>query len=295
MLLRLAAVLPPQSLPDALGGLAHLARLNLRGNKLRELPDALGLLGRLRVLDVSNNYIAHLPKTLLACRALEELDASFNDLVALPEELGSALGNLRRLSVHLNRLRYLPATIGKATALQRLDVHFNRLQVIDAGVGQLRALTHLNASNNFADLTELPASLADLYALVELDVSNNQIHELPVEFGRLALGGKVKLILGGNPWVDPPQELVASGNQAALHQYLVDRWQAHLDQLRKRTAWSSSWLGSWYLLRWLAALMGNWSQLVIAQGRSQTQLAGSIRKRHLEDAKIEDLPAESSV
>ena len=58
------------AIPDEIGALVGLNRLNLAHNRLeRRLTDHFGLLTRLTNLDVSNNDIGHLPPSLGALEA----------------------------------------------------------------------------------------------------------------------------------------------------------------------------------------------------------------------------------
>lgn len=49
--------------------------LSVRANQIESLPEGLGTLTSLRRLDVAHNRISHLPSSLSACRQLEEIDA----------------------------------------------------------------------------------------------------------------------------------------------------------------------------------------------------------------------------
>ena len=57
-------------LPESIGALQRLAKLDLEANKLTELPDALGNCSALRVLNVSNNRLISLPPSLATLGAL---------------------------------------------------------------------------------------------------------------------------------------------------------------------------------------------------------------------------------
>ncbi|XP_059640442.1 plant intracellular Ras-group-related LRR protein 1-like [Cornus florida] len=207
--------------PDSIAGLENLEELNLASNLLESLPDSIGVLLNLKILDVSGNKLTVLPDSICYCRSLVELDASFNRLTYLPTNIGYELGNLRRLSIHLNKIRSLPTSIGGMRSLRLLDVHFNELHGLPLAIGRLTNLEVLNLSSNFSDLTELPDTIGNLTNLKELDLSNNQIHALPDTFGRL--DNLNKLNLEQNPLVIPPNEVVTEGVEA-VKVFMAKRW-----------------------------------------------------------------------
>lgn len=241
-------------IPDSIAGLENIEELNLSSNILESMPDSIGLLLKLKILDVSSNKLTALPDSISRCRSLVELDASFNKLSYLPTNIGYELVNLRRLSIHLNKIRSLPTSIGEMKSLRLLDVHFNELRGLPLAIGRLSNLEILNLSSNFSDLTELPHTIGDLTSLRELDISNNQIHELPVTFGRL--DNLTKLNVDQNPLMIPPKEVVSEGIEA-VKVFMAKRWldllveeeEKSLHEVKEQTqaGWltrSTSWLTS---------------------------------------------------
>ena len=114
------------SLPESLGAMRRLARLDCRENEIRELPasvegcdslaelylghnslatipDEIGFVASLRTLDVSNNALKEL-RPSLANVPLSLLDASGNDIVAVAPELGRCV-TLRKLMLEGNPLK----------------------------------------------------------------------------------------------------------------------------------------------------------------------------------------------
>lgn len=159
--------------------------------------------------------------------SLKVLDASFNKLTYLPTNIGFELVNLERLSIHLNKIRSLPTSIGQMKSLKFLDAHFNELSGLPHSIGKLTNLEIMNLSSNFSDLTELPESISDLICLKELDVSNNQIHALPNTFGRLM--NLTKLNVEQNPLVIPPKDVLDQGI-VAVKAYMAKRWDDLLEE-----------------------------------------------------------------
>jgi Leucine-rich repeat (LRR) protein len=151
---------------------------------------------------------------------LEELIVDLNELERLPETLGVKLFNLRKLSVHSNKLTYLPFSISCLVSLRVLDVHMNKLRRLPEDINRLVSLQILNVSCNFDYLSALPDSICGLIELVELDVSYNQIKTLPNFIGGLA---KLKrLYLEGNPLVLPPPEIARDGLEV-VQNYMRNR------------------------------------------------------------------------
>jgi Leucine-rich repeat (LRR) protein len=207
-------------LPESVTSLVNLRALDAHSNQLTSLPHSMGRLQKLKILNISGNFFAELPESIQNCRLLEELIADFNKLQRLPETLGIKLFNLQKLSVHSNKLFYLPSSISCLMSLRVLDVHMNKLRYLPEDIDNLVSLQILNVSFNFGYLNALPDSICGLCSLVELDASYNQIKALPDFFGGLV---KLKrLNLEGNPLIRPPPEIVRDGLEA-INKYLSNR------------------------------------------------------------------------
>lgn len=199
-------------LAESLTSLVNLRTLDVHSNQLTSLPHSMGRLKKLKTLNISGNFFAELPESVQNCSGLEELNADFNDLKQLPETLGVKLFNLQKLSVHSNKLTYLPCSISCLISLRVLDVHMNKLGCLPQDIGNLENLQILNISCNFHYLNALPDSICRLTRLDELDVSYNQIKTLPDLFGDLVM--LTRLNLEGNPLVLPPPEITRDGMEA---------------------------------------------------------------------------------
>jgi len=81
------------TLPDWLGELTEVERLDFQSNKLNRIPDSITNLTKLRTLDVRYNEIISLPEDLGNCSELWWLDVGFNALT----ELRSSLSKLEKL------------------------------------------------------------------------------------------------------------------------------------------------------------------------------------------------------
>lgn len=87
--------------------MTNLHTLILTHNKLPSLPDSIGHLSKLKKLDVSQNKLSDIPSTVGFLTSLESLNASKNQLTDLPRNLG-ALTSLKTLDIKENKLKGFP-------------------------------------------------------------------------------------------------------------------------------------------------------------------------------------------
>ena len=187
-------------LPAALGYLAELRHLDLRGNRLRgEIPPELGRLAALQHLDLSGNDLVggippelgrlgklqrlllsnnplggEIPRHLAGLQLLERLWLYGNDLVGeIPPELGR-LGRLRSVLLHTNGLTgTIPPELGRIAVLEDLDVFNNNLTgEVPSELANLARLRILDLEGNRLR-GEIPHRFEDLSALTYLSLENN--------------------------------------------------------------------------------------------------------------------------
>ncbi|MFD2573115.1 leucine-rich repeat domain-containing protein [Spirosoma soli] len=136
--------------------LHKLNDLNLYNTGLTELPKNFGRMHRLVVLDLYYNKLTTLPRSMRRMKRLEQLALAHNQLKELP----MSITKLRRLQVafvHHNRIGQLPTSF-RVPNLRVFDLSYN-------------------------EFTVAPAVLATLPSLEELDLSNNNLQDIPKEFG----------------------------------------------------------------------------------------------------------------
>jgi Leucine-rich repeat (LRR) protein len=181
-----------------------LRELTLASNRLTKIPSQLfsGLAG-LRVLELTDNEIDLLPRGLFAeLSSLERLDLGGNLLSRdgrLSASALAGLSNLRWLSLSGSRIASLPPDFWAPTPrLRVLRLVGTRLESLEDGdLARLRDLQSLELADG--PLREIgPHVFEDTPALRQLSLRDNDLTFLPASLARLA--HLVQLQLQGNPW-----------------------------------------------------------------------------------------------
>ncbi|XP_068455653.1 vasorin-like [Clinocottus analis] len=179
-------------------GLGELELLDLSQNELAEIPDGVfEMLSKLKNLDLSWNHIAHISKdSFSGLVQLERLYLHVNRIQSVHPEAFEGLEMLLELKLQGNQLSSLPT------------LHFQRLLLLDLSYNNIPTLgpldlqtPHLEALKVAAlGLTALDEGLvASLGNLHELDISTNQLTEVPPALKQDSLKGLIKLSLATNP------------------------------------------------------------------------------------------------
>jgi hypothetical protein len=125
-----------RSLPESIGHLIYLKKLNLGGNAFPNIPLGMMNLRQLESLDLSNNktmFIATastLPQSLRAFLNVKDLNLSQNNIINLPEWIGE-FQQLEKLDLSYNKLINLPGTLAILNRLKWLDLRENLLKGLD--------------------------------------------------------------------------------------------------------------------------------------------------------------------
>jgi len=164
------------SLPESIGNLKSLKRLNLESNRFTSLPESIGNLKSLKKLNLEDNGLTSLPESIGNLEDLEELNLKENNLTSLPESIGN-LKSLEELILVDNKLTSLPESIGNLKELKQIILNDNRLTSLPESIGNLIQLKKLYLSSN--RLTSLPESIGNLKSLEALNLSSNQLTSLP--------------------------------------------------------------------------------------------------------------------
>lgn len=172
------------SLPKSFGELSNLKTLKIyRGYYLKEFPNSITKLKNLEVLDLSENKIENLPTSIRYLTSLLELNISSNNIRTIP----SAIGDLKRLEIlnmSSNEISQLPPEISKLSQLKELDLAINPIKFIPIAVTELIQLEVLNISY-LSSLYILPESIGNLIKLESLSINNTLIKQLPESIGHL--------------------------------------------------------------------------------------------------------------
>ncbi|MFM2317872.1 MAG: hypothetical protein RLZZ215_493, partial [Pseudomonadota bacterium] len=189
----------------------QLTTLDLRANQISELS-ALSGLSQLTTLDLRANQIS--------------------ELSAL-----SGLSQLTKLSLGSNQISELSALSG-LSQLTTLYLSYNQISELSVLSG-LSQLTTLYLSSN--QISELSA-LSGLSQLTTLDLSSNQISELSALLDLIKKDISIKLtrdfdgkelVVGDNPLVIPPNEIIELGNQAVLDYFeALEKGTAYLNEAK---------------------------------------------------------------
>ncbi|GMF22144.1 unnamed protein product [Phytophthora fragariaefolia] len=229
-------------LPEQLGKLDKLRELGLEGNKLTQLPESIGGLSHLEVLRVENNQLSTLPSSIGRLRNLKTLSAHSNLLAELPAAFGSLTGlltldlkknslvttgnafaglvSIKFIDLRQNKLEVFPTLPENNSCLDQLFLGFNALQEIPEEIvlNVKESLTVLDVRDN--KLQRLSDRIPQLYRLKTLDVTNNDLHDLPAGLGYLKYLDH--LLVDGNPLRSVRRSLISAGTEP-LKKYLRTR------------------------------------------------------------------------
>lgn len=183
---------------DDFEGLGQLELLDLSQNELAEFPDGVfGMLSKLKNLDLSSNHITQIHKdSFSGLVQLERLYLHRNRIQSIHLEAFEGLEMLLELKLQGNQLSSLPSL--HFPGLLLLDLSYNNIPTLgplDLQTPRLEALKV--ASLGLTSLDEdLVASLGNLH---ELDISMNELIEVPQALKQDSLKGLIKLSLAANP------------------------------------------------------------------------------------------------
>lgn len=173
---------------------------------------------RLHTLTAHSNQLTALPASLSQLTNLTTLDLHKNSLASVGDAL-VALTSLRFLDLHQNKLTVFPE-LPPTSALDQLLLGFNALRALSESslVRVKDTLTVLDVRDNH--LERLPDKIVHLYRIKTLDLTNNDLHELPPGLGYLK--DLHHLLVEGNP-LRTIRRSVISGGSEVLKKYLRTR------------------------------------------------------------------------
>lgn len=115
---------------------------------LSALPESIGNLKCLQKLDLSNNKFKILPESICNLKSLQKLNLEGNQLSNLPESIGN-LKSLQMLLLGFNQLKTLPVAICNLKSLQVLLLECNKLMIIPESIILLKSLIELDLTSNY--------------------------------------------------------------------------------------------------------------------------------------------------
>lgn len=155
--------------------------LKLVNNHLRKLPEELFKASQLRRLDLSHNLLETVQANLLGMPNLEYLNLSHNHLKELPET-DNWSPQLLSLDLTKNELHTLPNSI-QHSSIEILILKDNQFTSIPRCLCRIRTLTSLDLSH--MPISSLPKEMENLEKLVNLNVTNANMKDLPVLPGKV--------------------------------------------------------------------------------------------------------------
>ncbi|PRQ22425.1 putative leucine-rich repeat domain, L domain-containing protein [Rosa chinensis] len=198
-------------LPNELGFVACLEKLDVSGSGIRELPCSIGMLEGLVSMSLRDcKHLVCLPSSVGGLKSLKDLNLSgCTKLDKLPNDLG-LVSCLEKLDVSGSGIRELPSSIGLLKNLKEISLGgckgqspkswnmifypFQLLQKrshITAGfslacLSSLHSLTKLDLSDCNLSEEAIPSDFGCLFLLKDLDLSKNQFVRLPESIGQLS-------------------------------------------------------------------------------------------------------------
>ncbi|OMO82739.1 hypothetical protein COLO4_22867 [Corchorus olitorius] len=166
-------------IPSSLGNCTNITSIDLSMNRIVGfIPAELGNLAYLQSLDLSHNVLeGSLPSELSKCSKLEEFDVSFNSLNGSFPYALTSWKHLSTLILSENQFTGgIPSFLSEFEMLSELQLGGNSFGgKIPSSVGAMKNLIYaLNLSSN--GLTgEIPPELRNLFKLVRLDISHNNL------------------------------------------------------------------------------------------------------------------------
>lgn len=183
---------------SGIGKFQSLEYLNLSGNELTVIPESFHLLEQLKIVDFSDNRLASLPKHCRSCNTLKKFYAESNLLADLPNWIDD-LTEVVELSLKNNQFQHqtLSNNFGKnSNHMKLLDVSGNFMSQLPESIGELTSLEFCHFGSYIGELERrnfqngnwisyIPNTFCELLNLRELHFDENQLRELPDDFGKL--------------------------------------------------------------------------------------------------------------
>lgn len=172
------------------------------------------------VVDLSKNQLKGLPEGLAQLNCLlRELDASANQISQIPS-LISQFDRLVYLNLAKNQLSDLPREFQLLVTLRELNLNNNSFLKIPCLSACVNLEILLMADNQVVEIDVTERGLGQLKRLHTLDLSNNNIDNVPPLLGNMK---QIRALeLNGNKFRQPRHQILAKGTDSIMS-YLRDR------------------------------------------------------------------------
>lgn len=154
---------------------AKVRKLELNDQSLTEFPKQIKKMKLLYELHLSDNQLKSIPSSIKKLENLKDIDFSKNEIKSLPKAMEQLKG-LENVNLSHNQLQDISALFPSMYYVKNLNVSFNQLTNINQ-INELKTAKIIDLSNN--QIEEIPAEIHHLKSLKMLDLSNNKIKALP--------------------------------------------------------------------------------------------------------------------
>ncbi|XP_033107307.1 leucine-rich repeat-containing protein 40-like [Anneissia japonica] len=171
------------------------------------------------IVNFSKNVLTEVPENIiLLSKSVQEVNLGFNKLSKMPVEM-QMMVRLTTLDLRCNALSTLPSEFNSLKEMRELTISSNRFKELPAVIYTWGKLETILASENQVTAIDV-ASIRSLPKLSTLDLSNNDIGEVPPELGLIE--SLRSLQLSGNRFRNPRPAVLNKGTVSLLA-YLRDR------------------------------------------------------------------------
>ena len=153
-------------------------------HKLTEVPDWIGSMQSLKRIDFSGTDISLIPDAICSLQGLEKLYLHGTEITSLPEDIG-ALSNLEMLDLGGTHITTLPDSIGLLNNLWSLTLTSSDIEFLPDSICDLSNLIELLLS--YTPIERLPNDFGKLSKLDSLNIKNTNITELPDSFYNMSI------------------------------------------------------------------------------------------------------------
>lgn len=166
-----------------LDGSGRVSSIKVEFSSIRTIPDEVGALSELIKLELPHNDIDSVSKAIGALSKLEKLNLNGNEITSIPSEIGN-LSALIELNLNANKMNAIPSEVGNLSKLENFYLSDNKnFGALPSEIGNLSALKKVIVTNTM--LCSLPSSFGDLGNLEYINFEGNALEKLPEELSYL--------------------------------------------------------------------------------------------------------------